>query len=92
MDSNRTKIDVTPVEYGRKRCYSINEVVQMFGVNAWTIRMWSNRFDILKPGRDPNGDLLFTSADMERIGTICHLSKVKGMTLKRVKKYLESTS
>jgi DNA-binding transcriptional MerR regulator len=74
-----------------KNYRSIGEVSEMFGINVWTIRLWCDRFDILHPFRDINGHIVFASDDVERIGVIYRLTKIEGMTLKRVSKNLKST-
>ena len=74
----------------KEGCLSINEVAEMFGVNVWTLRLWANRFDILKPYRDKKGDIVFTLSDVDRIGTICRLTKKKGITLEDIRKRLEA--
>ena len=84
-----TKVENLPKELKKKSYYSLNELAEHFGVSVWTIRLWVNRFDILKPCFDKNDNLMFSSDDAERIGIICRLSKMKGMTLNRVRKYLE---
>jgi DNA-binding transcriptional MerR regulator len=73
----------------RKSYYAINELAELLDVNVWTIRLWVNRFNILKPRLNQKGNLLFTYEDAEKIGTICHLTKVKDITLEKVRKYLE---
>jgi DNA-binding transcriptional MerR regulator len=75
-----------------KECYSINEVSEMFGLSEWTIRLWCNRIDILKPYRNETGDLMFTLVDVNHIETISRLVKKKRMKLKSVKKHLETKS
>ena len=72
----------------QKKCYSIDEVSEMFGLNEWTIRMWCNRFDILKCSRDEKGDMVFYPENVRMIGMICYLIKTKGIKLTDVKKYL----
>ena len=73
----------------REKCLSINELADMFGVNVWTIRLWADRFDILDPRRNEKDELMFTPADVERIGLISRLSKKQGVTLEDIRKYLE---
>ena len=91
MCSNNTRKDITPAEHGRECCYSINEIADLFGVNAWTIRMWGNRFDdVLKPNRNANGELLFTSAEVDTIGTICNFVRRRGTTFADIRRHLNS--
>jgi DNA-binding transcriptional MerR regulator len=74
----------------RKRQYYIGEVANLFNANEWTIRLWANRFDSLKPRMDKKGNLMFVSADVDKIELLCKLTKQKGMTVDDVRKYLES--
>ena len=73
----------------KKSYYSVNELAERLNENVWTLRLWANRFDILKPCFDKNDNLMFSSDDAEKIETICRLSKKKGMTINRVRKYLD---
>jgi len=69
----------------------MNEVAEMFDVDVWTIRLWANRFfDILNCSLDKEGNLLFSSKDINKIETICHFTKNRGMTLSDVRKHLLS--
>ena len=78
------------VKRRRKSYYSINEAAEIFGVNMWTIRLWCNKFGIPKPLLDKDGNILFTSADMNKIELISGLTKKKGMTIAGVRKRLET--
>ena len=90
INNNNTRAENPSAMQGRENCRSINEVAEMFGLNIWTIRLWANRFDILKPCRNVKGDILFASADVDRIGTICRLTKKKGITFDDIRKRLEA--
>jgi len=72
-----------------KSYYTIDEVAELFNVNTWTIRSWANRFKPLQPCQSKNGNILFTSADVERIGLINNLTKKRGITAKEVCELLE---
>ena len=65
-----------------KLYYTIGEVAQMFKVNTSHIRFWSKHFDAINPTTNKKGNRLYTSADIEIIGRIYDLVKVKGYTLK----------
>jgi len=84
-----TKVENLPKGLKRKNYYPLNELAEHFGVSVWTIRLWANRFNMIKPHLDKKGNLMFSAENAERIGIIFHLSKKKGMTLNRVRKYLE---
>ncbi|MCL1973690.1 MAG: MerR family transcriptional regulator, partial [Bacteroidetes bacterium] len=32
-----------------RESYSINEVSELCGVNVWTLRFWTDRFEMIKP-------------------------------------------
>jgi len=66
----------------------ITEMAEMFGVNVWTIRLWVDRFDVLKPCRNEYGEISFPRADVKKVETICRLTKKRGMTLEKVRKHL----
>ena len=74
-----------------KEHITIKAVEEMVGVNEWTIRFWVSRLGVIKPHRDENGTLLFTHEDVEKIKTICTLSKERGMKLKEVKRYFNKS-
>jgi DNA-binding transcriptional MerR regulator len=72
-----------------KLYYSIGEVAEMFDVNASLIRFWEKEFDIIKPKKNKKGNRFFTNQDIDNIGLIYHLVKVKGLTLNGAKKKLK---
>lgn len=53
----------------------------MFEVRISTIRYWENKFDVLKPKRNRNGNRLFTATDMENLKIINYLIKERGFTI-----------
>ena len=85
-----TKSEERQNRHRRKNCYTMYEVAEILDVSEWTIRLWVDRFKILKPLRNKKGMLLFTSAEVDMIETINRLSKEKGMTLEKARKYFES--
>ena len=88
--NKNTKIENLPKGLKRKNYYPLNELAEHFGVSVWTIRLWANRFNMIKPHLDKKGNLMFSAENAERIGIICRLSKKKGMTLETVRKSLIS--
>ena len=76
-------------EPAEKLHYSIEEVMELFCLDQWTIRMWVDRFEI--PGHlyTDDGNVLFTRQAAEQIGAICSLMK-KRMKLRDIRKYLGS--
>ena len=71
-----------------KESYSLNEVSELCGVNVWTIRFWTDRFNIIKPLRDKKGELRFVPEDVARIRLICGLTKTKGIRKSEVMRRL----
>jgi len=78
-----------PVLQEQSNCYTVREVAEMFDLSEWTIRMWCNRFDILKCRRNDRGDIIFFPENVRIIGMICCLTKKKRMTLAGVRKHLK---
>jgi len=76
-------------KWEEERLYSIDEVALLYEVNVWTIRYWANMFSVLKPRQGANGNVLFSNADVERIGLIDNLSKERGTTVKKVCELLQ---
>jgi len=63
-----------------KLYYTIGEVAKKFNVNTSHIRFWSKHFDAIKPSTNKKGNRLYTAADIEIIGKIYELVKVKHYT------------
>ena len=87
-DTNK-KSEERPNKLRRKNCYSMYEATKMFDVSEWTIRLWVDRFNILKPRCNRNDVLFFTPAEIDKIEIICRLSQEKGMTVEKVREYLK---
>jgi DNA-binding transcriptional MerR regulator len=77
------------MEHEEKSYRTLDEVAGLYGVNPWTIRLWTDRLRTLEYTVDPGGDLLFAPRDVEQIGVVCRLVKEK-MKLENVRRYLES--
>ena len=75
----------------QKASYLVDEIEAIFGVNTWTIRLWANKFDLIKPLLDDHGNLLFTLAEVDKIRTICQL-KDRGMSVEQIKKELAAVT
>ncbi|RJR15171.1 MAG: MerR family transcriptional regulator [Nitrospiraceae bacterium] len=57
-----------------KLVFSIHEVSQITGVNAYTIRFWEKDFnEFIKPVRTPGGQRRYCRKDIEFIKRIKHL-------------------
>lgn len=72
-----------------KAYYTINEVAEMFNVNASLLRYWEKEFSQIKPYKNKKGDRRFTPKDIETIRTIYFLTKEKGYTLQGAKDALK---
>ncbi len=75
-----------------KTYYNINEVAQMLGVTATTLRYWEKEFDEIKPYRNKKRDRYFTTQDIEILQTIQYLTKVKGYTIAGAKEALKNNN
>ena len=71
--------------------YSIDDIMELYGLDQWTIRMWIDRFEIQGYLSTADGGMLFTRRAAEQIGVICRLMK-KRMKLKEIREYLGSGS
>ena len=69
-----------------KLYYSLGEVAKMFNVNESLLRYWEQKFPMLKPKKSRSGARLYMKEDLDKVGLIYHLVKVKGMTLAGAKK------
>ncbi len=71
--------------------YSIDDIMELYGLDQWTIRMWVDWFEI--PGHlyASNGGILFARQAVEQIGVIWRLMKKK-IKIEEVRKYLESSN
>ena len=72
-----------------KTYYTINEVAEMFNVNASLLRYWEKEFSQIKPYKNKKGDRRFTRQDIDTIRTIYTLTKEKGYTLQGAKEVLK---
>ncbi len=68
--------------------YSIKEVAAMFGVNESLLRYWEKEFPQLKPQTTGNRVRQYTQKDIDRIGVIYNLVKVRGFKLTAARKML----
>ncbi len=73
-----------------KKYYPINEVAEMIGVTAVTLRYWEKNFDHIKPYRNKKRDRYYTAKDIELLQTIHYLTKVKGYTIAGAKEALKN--
>lgn len=73
--------------------YTITEVAAMLDVNASLLRFWEKEFPVQlgKLKKNKKGDRYYTKDDIEKIKTIFHLTKEKGMTLQGARDFLKNT-
>lgn len=64
-----------------KLYHNINEVADMLGVSAVTLRYWESQFKELKPSRGMKGTRLYSQEDIIILKRIYHLTKECGFTL-----------
>ena len=76
------------VNLPQKLYYSIGEISKAFNVNASLIRFWEKEFEELSPKKNNKGTRRYSSIDVEKLQTIHHLVKEKGLTLQGAKKQL----
>ncbi|MCL1932601.1 MAG: MerR family transcriptional regulator [Candidatus Azobacteroides sp.] len=73
-----------------KILYSIQEVAEMFDVNASLLRYWEKEFNsIIRPYRSEKGTRQYREEDIEAIRLVYHLVKEKGLTLVGAKQKLK---
>lgn len=63
-----------------KRYYDTNEVAELFGVEAPTLRYWEKNFPQLRPKRDGRNRRRYTEADLKVIRQIVYQKEVQGRT------------
>ena len=52
---------------GPATTYSIRVASRLSGISADTLRMWERRYDFPKPVRNPNGNRVYSSEDVDRL-------------------------
>jgi DNA-binding transcriptional MerR regulator len=68
--------------------YSINEIANLFGLTAHTLRYYDKEGLLPFIDRDPSGNRIFTEKDLEWLTMICCL-KDTGMPIKEIKQYAD---
>ncbi|MCD8266283.1 MAG: MerR family transcriptional regulator [Prevotellaceae bacterium] len=71
-----------------KKYYSIGEVARRFGVAESLLRYWERQFPTIKPRRAGRGVRQYTAEDIEEIGLIYNMVKVRGMKIAAAQKSL----
>lgn len=75
-------------EKNLKIYYSIKEVAAKFNVNESLLRYWEREFPHLKPKTTGNKVRQYTEKDIEQIGLIYNLVKVRGFKIAAARKVL----
>ncbi len=88
MEENTEEKNIAE-EKKEKLYYSINEVAQLFNVNASLLRFWEKEFTVIKPRKNAKGTRFYTKEDIENIRLIYFLVKEKGMTLDGARKKIK---
>jgi DNA-binding transcriptional MerR regulator len=73
-----------------KKFYSISEVAAKFGVAESLLRYWEKEFPNIKPKKtESRGVRKYTAEDIEEIGIVHNLLKVRGMKISAARQVLE---
>lgn len=72
-----------------ERCYSTEDITEIYGLNQWTVRMWIDLFEMLERSFHDDKHLMLSRHAMKQIGVIYRLCKNK-MNIEDIRKYLES--
>jgi DNA-binding transcriptional MerR regulator len=66
---------------GEKLYYTISEVSNMTGLEAYVLRYWEKEFPQLKPRKNRGGSRLYTSKDIEVVNQINYLRTKEKLTI-----------
>lgn len=61
--------------------YSISEVAQKFGVSETLLRFWEKQFPQIKPRKSGRNIRQYSKGDIEQVGLVYNLVKVRGLKL-----------
>ena len=64
-----------------KKFYAISEVAEMFNVTETLLRFWEKEFPSIKPQKSGRNIRQYTQEDIDEIGLIYNMVKVRGMKL-----------
>ena len=73
-----------------KMYYSISEVAQMLGVEAYVLRFWEKEFSQLHPKKNRAGNRVYQQKDIDLLMQIKYLLYDKGFTIDGARNYLKS--
>lgn len=72
-----------------KLYYSIGEVAAQFGVSETLLRFWEKEFPQIKPRKSGRNTRQYTKEDIQQIGIIYNLVKVRGLKLAAARQALQ---
>ncbi|MBO4821609.1 MAG: MerR family transcriptional regulator [Prevotella sp.] len=72
----------------KKVYYTIKEVAEMFSVKESLLRFWESEFPQLKPQTVGNKVRQYTQKDIDMVGVIYNLVKVRGFKIAAARKML----
>ncbi len=72
---------MTKTKTEEKLYYSISEVSQMTGLEAYVLRYWEKEFPMLHPRKNRGGNRTYTRKDIELIHRINHLRNTEKLTI-----------
>ncbi len=72
-----------------KQYYSINEVATHFNVSESLLRFWEKEFPQLKPHKAGRNIRQYTKEDMDIVGIIYNLVKVRGIKIASAREMLK---
>ncbi|MBN8707577.1 MAG: MerR family transcriptional regulator [Bacteroidetes bacterium] len=65
----------------RKLYYSISEVSEITGLEAYVLRFWETEFRILTPAKNRSGNRIYTERDIQVVQVIKALLREKGYSI-----------
>ncbi len=72
-----------------KMYYSISEVAELVGVEAYVLRFWEKEFPHLKPRKNRAGNRTYQAKDIQRITQIKRLLYEQGYTIDGARQFLK---
>lgn len=72
-----------------KKYYGIGEVAEKFGVAESVLRFWEKEFPNIHPRKSGRNIRQYTEEDIEEIGMVYNLLKVRGMKIAAAKNVLK---
>ena len=73
-----------------KLYYSISEVSQMTGIEAYVLRFWEKEFPMLKPKKNRGGNRVYQRRDIEMVNRIRKLLYEENYTIEGARNRLRS--